>query len=203
MPGMITHKAAMQKTINLLRTINFPLPISVGSYLDNIDIDRNFSHAFDIVKDKGNIIDYVEEYLLRLNDEILSGKDISKTCRYITHLVVDSLTIGQICGTELWGKFDDRIDIVCEMVSDKDKWNSTFYYWTSVEEGLHFLHNEMQTTYDMYYKDTKKWFSGLFKTPTPKDVTNMTRRAVSLGASISASFIYLTQKNIKNIQNIS
>jgi len=103
------------------------------------------------------------------------------------------MAIGQISGPSLWGWKDDLIDSASESVSDKRQWQSSVIDWEEggFEQGLAEFETSVLDTYATYRHDEDKWFREFPWFPTARDVTHMTRRAVSQAATLTSSFIRL------------
>jgi len=202
----LLHLATMKSTSFLIsKNTSIIYHVDSGNILNNMDADRiGKSHGYDCFNDTGNILEYIKEEINDLLDDlpliVIDKEWYAKKVRFITHYVCDVFTVGQICGSKLWGKKDNLIDTAMELVPNKNKYPLFIVDFNSLEDFYTQLKSKMFETKDIYYKDTQKWFSKFPYFPTPNDVTNLSRRCVCLGASYVASLIKLIEKKQRKLK---
>jgi len=190
--GPYVHRLVMEKTNDILSNTALTRNWETGSIFDHLRIDKYLPvHGYDVKNNSGNIIDMLEDELLVLKKKFKNREDPTLTIRRITHLCCDCLSIGQISGSVLWGKKDDLIDLTCELFCGRRN-ISIFpvYSFTSLDEGLNEVKNKMIETYELYHKNSLKWFKTWTGIPCCKNVKPMLKRAIGLGSTLAAGLIY-------------
>jgi len=113
MPGLIVHATAMQQCAKLLGGVG----VKVSPW-GNMGPDiKGPSHGYSFETGTGTILSRIESLAVSLK----TCKNVGPVCRDICHLCTDSFRVGQI-SSELWGKYDDRIDFMGEFVLHKKKY---------------------------------------------------------------------------------
>ena len=188
--GPLCHWACIKEVRELLRKVEGYPSLDIGGIISNIEPDlRGPSHGYDVKKGSGSLMKYIREYsrLLRLDDP-----SYAKNVRWLTHYILDGMSIGQICGKEFWGRKDDLIDLAGEGVCCKRKWRSYLYDFGDFDEAVDRVEESIRSTYQLYYDDAKKWLRKGFVFPW--EVTNHVRRGIAQASSLAASFVVLANR---------
>lgn len=222
MTGRRLHALAMRHAI-AQADCQIPYALHTGTRLDNMEADLHGpSHGYDWRGQEGNIVKLAVGELQTLiallysqtpppvGTAIVEGgylvpkefiqDAIDLHARRLCHYIVDSLTIGQVCGPEFRGRKDDIIDLACEWVRDKAR-DVDYYKAVSrphnIEDFEEDMLNSIRWTYKQYRPDAVRWFRRrwwFWPLPTPWNVTHMARRAVGLGSAMAAGAFVLAGK---------
>jgi len=176
--GPLVHTAAMQQCAKLLRADG--INVKPGGWIANMQADTDLpSHGYSFETGTGTILQQIEKLASELKG--LTPDELTYKCQLICHLCVDSFSVGQL-SSELWGKYDNRMDIAGEFVGGKKKYGGSYY-----------LNNHINTMARIYldYKEASKSFRFLFS----GQFKHMVRQCVYLGAIYAYTYITEGLKN--------
>jgi len=159
---------------------------------------NNLSHGWDFTKNQpltyssGTSIfaqlKVLYEETLKLHDK----KKLHKKIYHISHLIADSLSVGQM-SSRLWGKKDDMIDLRMETILFKCKdVRNTFTVYKTFDAWMKDLYYFASRQYNSYHA------KAVLENLTRKDMRKMTRFLVSQSVSMMLSLLYLIEKFKEN-----
>lgn len=203
MPFLLVHSASFKQATKLIhKTTGVKLDFPGWFYIMRPDT-KGPKHAYDILKNEGNIFDLIEkqcDILKLMIDTTDKPKFYIEPLVYINHYISDALSIGQISG-EFWGKWDDLIDARMEFVCNKTsdpvfdyiyRWPTRFinsYNSLAINNIIESIMAQMETVYALYSREAK---SIKFLLGKGDHLRLHTLGCVNLSASITAGIFYNT-----------
>lgn len=188
--GPLGHKSATDLLFRTIGTTKMPGVLMLRpTILESLgpDITKE-SHAYDVDRMEGSLDDRIRDTMASLRYwREQSSHDTTALTQLVadlTHYCVDACTVGQVC-RDLWGRRDDYIDLVCDLVTDKARFGIATVSFRTEDQGIDLLLMRSRIVAQQYRSSLGH---GIL-TPFGRTVQQHCRDAVSCGAGYAAAFL--------------